>query len=229
MERLLQQDSQFQQAFEDTIRTNVQKEVNRILTRMHPRLSAVVAPALAPLIWWSVKSRRADFDRIDIKGEDRFTLFMAEHLDATWMVCPNVVVALGSQIVAQLDHLIIGPAGLYVVDTVSKSAMRACGDAWQHQTRTDWGTMGSPTTHTKGLVRTLQHWMAQAQLVSLQEAVMGVVVLLGSSRLRVADLPMSVVDGPSALTHWLMETDAQRAVVLSTRMVEDCLQRLQIW
>jgi hypothetical protein len=42
------------------------------------------------------------------------------------------------------------------------------------------------------------------------------------------DLPMSVVDGPSALTHWLMENDAQRAV-LSARMVEECLQRLQIW
>jgi hypothetical protein len=88
--------------------------------------------------------------------------------------------------------------------------------------------MDSPTTHTRGLVQTLQHWMAQAQLVSLQEAVTGVVVLLGSSRLRVMDLPMSVVDGPSALTHWLMENDAQRAV-LSARMVEECLQRLQIW
>jgi hypothetical protein len=97
MARLLQQDSQFQQAFEATIRTNAQKEVNRILTRVHPRLPAVVAPALAPLIQWSVKSRRADFDRINIKGEDRFTLFMAEHLDATGTVCPNVVVALGSQ------------------------------------------------------------------------------------------------------------------------------------
>ena len=71
--------------------------------------------------------------------------------------------------------------------------------------------MDSATTHIGHLMRTLQHWMAQAQLASPPEAVTGIVVILGSSRLRVTNLPMPVGDGPSALADWQAETDPQRA------------------
>lgn len=228
MARVLHQDAQARQGFEAAIRTKTQQEVDQVVARAQPRMPSMLEPLLTPLIRWSVKNRQAGFDRTGSRGEGQLALALRIRLNGAWIVCPNVVVPLGPQRFAQLDHLIIGPAGLYVIEVKTwKSAVRARGDAWQRKSGTGWVAVGSPTKQNAGHVQKLRHWIVQSHLASLEPAVLGAVVVLDSPWLRVTNPPMPVFDRPSALTRWLVETDKNRAA-LPQDAVDDLLRALRI-
>ncbi len=228
MARILHQDAQVRRGFEAAIRTKTQQEVDQVVARAQPRMPSMLEPLLTPLVRWSVRSRQAGFDRTGSRGEGQLALALRIRLGAAWTVCPNVVVPLEPQTFAQLDHLIIGPAGLYVIEVKTwKSAIRARGAAWQRKSGTGWIAVGSPTKQNAVHVQKLRHWIVQSHLDSLEPAVIGAVVVLDSPWLRVTNPPMPVFDRPSALPRWLVEMDGQRQA-LPPGKVEKLLQRLQI-
>jgi hypothetical protein len=228
MARILHQDAQVRKDFEAAIRKKTQQQIDQVVMRAQPRIPSVLQPLLTPLVRWSARSRQAGFEHTGSRGEGQLALALRMRLGGAWTLCPNVVLSLGPQAFAQLDHLIIGPAGLYVIEVKTwQSAIRARGDAWQRKSGTGWVAVSSPTKQNAEHVEKLRHWIVQTQFGSLQTSVMGAVVVLDSPWLRVTNSSMPVFDRPSALARWLVETDKQRPI-LPPNKADQLVQRLRI-
>jgi len=174
--------------FETAITNKVAQAEAEHEAAIRDRMPGFLRPVMLPLVAWVRRRRRAAWSRRGQAGEAAVTDSLRT-LGAGWVVVPDVVVPV-SERGMQLDHLVIGPNGLYVVEVKTwRQPARVWGDTWQIREGPQWRTVESPTRQNTWHVRQLKRWLQVNGLPEWAERVEGLVVVLETPRLQIKKPP----------------------------------------
>lgn len=226
MANILRQSADIHHAFQKIVQCKDHAE-------RHPlRYSALVPaprwtpPFLRPLVARTRDRRHATNPANESNGESRLTQLLEHPLPPTWIIIPDVVLRLSATDFAQLDHLIIGEGGIYVVAIKTWQAVVVVqGSTWLRKFKGQWDPVShNPTHQNLAHMRRLQEWCTTMGLSALVSRIVPAIMLFDVAWLKVNDSPMPIFAESHDLVQWLKLTDASQPP-LSTA-IRDRLIRL---
>lgn len=157
-----------------------------------------------------------------LKGERGEALVLQALLHALpdqWTVFHNVVIEPQPGVFAQIDLLVIGSSGLFLIETKAwRGSYIVAHDRWQRRAGQRWMAIDSPTAQVQRQARLLRDWLAQHRLLILPQPIDGwvcpFVIFTHAQWLRVSACSVAVFADVHELVRELL---AQPADVLTTR------------
>lgn len=142
-------------------------------------------------------------------GEGTVFLSALLSLPDSWVMFHDVFLQLNPKQFAQIDHVLIGPSGIFIVETKAwQGAFLGNRDQWQRKDdRNQWVKCSSPTTQNLRHAKLFRQWLAPLlpfpQPASPELWVVPVVVMTRTRWLRTHDCSMTVCWGVSQLMEYL--------------------------
>lgn len=216
------QDLEVQKAFREAIRRKVELERLAMNQRVDDNLPRLLAWIAKPIVNRDFRATRAKWDAQGAGGEGTVSGALSWWLSRTYNMFDDVVLEVRPGEFIQLDHIVICPAGVFVLETKTWSGSVICNHRgcrmWQgrHLVRLD----GNPVLQNERHIRLLHEWMrtAVAELRIDRENLYPIVVFKKLEKLRVEDdCGMPVVEGGIAVTQ---EIHRHHDVVLTLEQIE---------
>lgn len=216
------QDLEVQKAFREAIRRKVELERLAMNQRVDDNLPRLLAWIAKPIVNRDFRARRAKWDAQGAGGEGTVSGALSWWLSRTYNMFDDVVLEVRPGEFIQLDHIVICPAGVFVLETKTWSGSVICNHRgcrmWQgrHLVRLD----GNPVLQNERHIRLLHEWMRTAvpELRIDRENLYPIVVFKKLEKLRVEDdCGMPVVEGGIAVTQ---EIHRHHDVVLTLEQIE---------
>jgi hypothetical protein len=216
------QDLEVQKAFREAIRHKVELErlaMNQGVDDNLPRLLAWIAK---PIVNMDFRATRAKWNTQGAEGEGTVSGALSWWLSKTYNVFDDVVLEVHPGEFIQLDHIVICPAGVFVLETKTWSGSIICNHRgcrmWQgrHLVQLD----GNPVSQNERHIRSLHEWMRTAvpELRLDRGHLYPIVVFKKLEKLKVEDdCGMPVVEGGIAATQ---EIHRHQDVVLTLEQIE---------
>jgi roadblock/LC7 domain-containing protein len=144
----------------------------------HPVLGAVFEPVVRFRLW----NEDLDSDVKGIDGESAVSRAL-RRLPASWCCIDNVVLSAEADGYAQVDHVAVGPSGVYAIETKNWSgALHGSRDVWRRkQGGGGWKKVGSPTAQSGRHARRIEDHL---RAYGLEVPVIPVVVFVAADWLR---------------------------------------------
>jgi len=148
-------------------------------------------------------------------------------LPDSWVMFHDVFLQPQPQQFAQIDHVLIGPPGLFIVETKAwQGVFFGKRDQWQRKDAADrWVKCSSPTAQNLRHAQLFRQWLTpllpSPASASLEQWVLPVVVMTRTRWLRTQDCSMPVCWGVSQLMEYLA-SHSQRC--LTSAQVEQLAQ-----
>lgn len=216
------QDLEVKQAFREEIRRKVERERQEVNQRVDENLPRLLAWIAKPIANMDFKVTRAKWNAQGAGGEGTVSDALSFWLSRVYNVFDDVVLEVRPGEFIQLDHVVICPAGVFVLETKTWSGSVICSHhgcrMWQgrHLVRLD----GNPVMQNERHVRLLHEWMRMAvpELHIDPKHLYPIVVFKKLDKLTVEnDCDMPVVEGGIAATQ---EIHRQHDVVLTSEQIE---------
>lgn len=138
-----------------------------------------------------------------------------------------MVIQTGSTEFAQIDHLVLGPGGLFLVETKTwQGALLVKGDDWLRKSGRAWKRVQSPTRQHQRHKDVLLKWLKGKGFPVAEEMVHAVVLIRGASWLKVEDATMPIFEGTFSLA-WHIRHSGKRSPGLSQDLALTIAQSLQ--
>src|SRR5262245_14872605 len=154
MARHLYQLAAVQAAFAARIQQKVQDRRDQSLNRAEE--VPLLGWLLAPLTGIAFDLREGRNVRRGERGEETVLGSLLRRLPDTWVVFHSVVVEPRPNDFAQIDLLLIGPAGIFVVEAKAwRGSYKAYRDAWHQREGNTWAPVSSPTEQVQRQARKL--------------------------------------------------------------------------
>jgi hypothetical protein len=220
MARQLYQLADIQQKFATRIQQKVQER--RDATQGRAGDVPLLGWLLAPLAGVAFDLRERRNVRGGERGEETVLSMLLRKLPDTWLVFHSVVVEPRPNDFAQIDLLLIGPAGMFLVETKAwRGSYKAYRDTWHQREGNGWAPVNSPTEQVQRQARKLGQWIGQhRQLIMPQPFthwIRSAVIFTQAQWLRVSACSVEVFDGIRPLISFLND---QPAGVLTATQVE---------
>lgn len=207
--RLLKQDPVLRREFKERINKKVQNKKEQMKREMDEELPAVAAWVAKPLAGLF-------FDRINAKNMEKgdageFNVFLQAkmRLSDEWFVFNDVVVEPEPGRLTQIDHIIIGPPGLFIIETKAwKGSYSAYKDNWKYRNGTEWiKCKSSPTKQNTYHVKAIAEWLKGTKILSIdapaEKWIVPIVVFTRAQWLKTTDCSMPVFNGISEFIAYL--------------------------
>jgi len=216
------QDLEVQKAFREAIRRKVELERLAMNQRVDDNLPRLLAWIAKPIVNMDFRATRSKWDAQGAGGEGTVSDALSFWLSKAYNVFDDVVLEVRSGEFIQLDHLVICPAGVFVLETKTWSGSIICNHRgcrmWQgkHLVQLD----GNPVLQNERHIRLLHEWMRATvpELRMDRENLYPIVVFKKLEKLRVEDdCGMPVVEGGIAATQ---EIHRHHDVVLTLEQIE---------
>ena len=216
------QDLEVKQAFREAIRRKVELERQAMNQRVDDNLPRLLAWIAKPIVNMDFRATRAKWNAQGAEGEGTVSGALSWWLSRTYNVFDDVVLEVRPGGFIQLDHIVICPAGVFVLETKTWSGSVICSHRgcrmWQgrHLVRLD----GNPVLQNERHIQLLHEWMRTAvpELRIDRENLYPIVVFKKLEKLRVEDdCGMPVVEGGIAATQ---EIHRHHDVVLTLEQIE---------
>jgi hypothetical protein len=216
------QDLEVQKAFREAIRRKVELERMAMNQRVDDNLPRLLAWIAKPIVNREFRATRANWNEQGAEGEGAVSGALSWWLSKTYNFFDDVVLEVRPGEFIQLDHIVICPAGVFILETKTWSGSIICNRRgcrmWQgrHLVRLD----GNPVLQNERHVRLLHEWMRTAvpELRMDRENLHPIVVFKKLEKLRVEDdCGMPVVEGGIAATREIHE---YHDVVLTLEQIE---------
>jgi hypothetical protein len=220
--RYWSQDLEVQKAFREAIRRKVELERQAVNQRVDDNLPRLLAWIAKPIANRDFRATRAKLDEQGVEGEGTVSGALSWWLSKAYNVFDDVVVEVRPGEFIQLDHIVICPAGVFVLETKTWSGSIICNHRgcrmWQgrHLVQLD----GNPVLQNERHIRLLHEWMRTAvpELHMDREHLYPIVVFKKLEKLKVEDdCGMPVVEGGIAATQ---EIHRHHDVVLTLEQIE---------
>lgn len=195
MATLVRQDPEFKREFYRVIEEKARQEradtVDGIRAA-HPILGTVLSPLARFMLW----NEDLNKDLKGINGETAISRAL-RRLPAAWYYLNNVVLQSGFQEYAQIDHVAVGPTGVYAVETKNWSgALQGNRDVWRRKQGGGWKKVGSPSTQSKWHADRIHGHLAA---YGVEVPVIPVVVFVNADWVRWTDCTGLIFDGAGAM------------------------------
>jgi hypothetical protein len=216
------QDVEVQKAFREAIRRKVELERQAMNQRVDDNLPRLLAWIAKPLVNMDFRATRAKWNAQGAGGEGTVSDALSFWLSKAYNVFDDVVLEVRPGEFIQLDHIVICPAGVFVLETKTWSGSVICSNRgcrmWQgrHLVQLD----GNPISQNERHIRLLYEWMRTAvpEVRVDPRHLYPIVVFKKLEKLRVEhDCGMPVVEGGIAATQ---EIHRHHDAVLTLELIE---------
>ncbi len=207
MARQFSQRSAIQDAFAARIRAKVHDQ--RTQAQAQSGNIPLLGWLLKPLAGFAFDMREGGKTRRGAQGEETVCAALLRALPKAWVVFPNVVVEPQPDRFAQIDLLIVGTAGIFLVETKAwRGSYQGHRDVWQQRTGQTWTPVCSPTAQVQRQARMLVWWLEQQHArgvpPAIQRGMVPLVVFTQAHWLRVTACAVEVCDGVRPLIDHIM-------------------------
>ncbi|MBC7343684.1 MAG: NERD domain-containing protein [Clostridia bacterium] len=220
--RTLRQNREIKKLFRAKIRAKIEREKQEMRTRIDEEVPSWIRWALKPLAELSFDAARAKDASRGEGGEDAAAVRLWLFLSRDWVLVNDVVLEPEPDEFAQIDHVLVGPPGIYLVETKAwEGALMGNRDRWKRKQGSSWVPCESPTRQNLRHKRLFLKWLAGTRLDlpgHPEEYVTPVVLFTRARWLKTKECSMPVFDSGAALAFWLRRQGRDR--VLSPEQVE---------
>jgi hypothetical protein len=135
----MRQDRELPSIFQERIRAKRARDRQRIQAGLNEDLPSWIRWALKPAVGVTRELRAARDSLKGALGQGRASLSFWLALSADWVLMNDVVLEPRPDVFIQLDHVLIGPPGAYLVETKAwRGAFLAVKDIWRRKQGNRW-------------------------------------------------------------------------------------------
>ena len=161
--RRMRQESGNKERFRQLIREKVAREKEDMKARIDDEMPSWAAWALKPVASFMFDRSSARDNARGEAGEDSAFLNLWLLLPKAWIIINDAVLEPKPGEYIQLDHIAIGPPGVFLVETKAwDGAFVAHKDNWRRKQGNRWVSCSSPTRQSLRHQRLFTHWIRQA-------------------------------------------------------------------
>lgn len=206
MARQRYQLSDVQEAFAARIRHKIRERRERAQDRADD--IPLLGWLLRPLRGMAFDARESQHMQRGERGENAVLGVLLRWLPDSWYVFHNVVVEPRPEDFAQIDLLLVGPAGVFLIETKAwRGSYKGYYDTWQQREGQNWVTVASPTAQVQRQARMLATWLDQQRSLALPATtarfITPLVVFTQPRWLRVYQCSVEVFEGVRPLIQFL--------------------------
>jgi hypothetical protein len=209
MARVLQQREEYKNKFYEWLKQKKKTEKEKVMQRVEDHVPSLLSWAIKPIVgvahdWNQLKK--------EVKGTvgEKGVHFVAKwKLSDEWVIINDAVLFLTEEKFAQNDHVIIGPPGVFIVETKNwEGAYLAHGDDWKQKQNGRWSKVSSPTKQNTRHAKIFVEWIKKHHelgqvFLQPEKIVIPVVVFTNASWLKVNQPTIPVFDGISTMISYL--------------------------
>jgi hypothetical protein len=218
----MRQNPEIKKLFRERIRAKVEREKDAMRARIDEEIPSWIRWALKPLAELSFDAQRKRDASRGEGGEDAAAMRFWLLLSRDWILINDVVLEPEPEEFVQIDHVLVGPPGIYLVETKAwEGALLGYRDRWKRKQGNSWVPCESPTRQNARHARLFPKWLKAARipLSSPPEALVFPVVLFTRCRwLKAEQCSVPVFDSGTALALWLRRQGKNR--MLSPEQVD---------
>lgn len=143
---MLHHDNQTKDLFRAKIREKVEREKLKMDKRIDDTLPSWLRWMVWPLAEWRFDADRARDEARGRGGERNASVYFWLPLPSTWTVINDVVLEPEPEEFVQIDHVLVGPPGVFLVETKAwEGAFLGYKDTWKQKDGNKWVRCESPT------------------------------------------------------------------------------------
>jgi len=213
--RVKRQSDEIRRLFRERIREKVAREKEQFKREIDQEVPSWLAWALKPLASLVFETDRLHDEAAGRAGERGAALSFWLLLPPSWVVMHDVVLEAEPGEFIQVDHLLIGPGGVYLVETKRWEGAFLCrNDRWKRKEGDRWVACKSPTAQNLRHARLFKKWLDSSfsEKVPAGDWVHPIVLLVGASWLRVDGSSMPVFDSGPALAWYIRKQSGEKAL-----------------
>lgn len=228
MARQLYQLADVQATFAARIKEKVEGRRDQALDRAEA--VPLLGWLLAPLTGIAFDLREGRNVRRGERGEETVLGTLLRKLPDTWSVFHSVVVEPRPDDFAQIDLLLISPAGMFLVEAKAwRGSYKAYRDTWHQREGNTWAPVNSPTEQVQRQARKLGHWLGQYRQVIVPQPftswIRPAVIFTQAQWLHASACSVEVFDGIRPLITFLNDQPASILTALQVEQLCDLIVR----
>ena len=222
MARIVKQDDDLRQEFLKRIQAKVAADKEAMKDRVDEHVPSLIAKVLKPIFGVAFDFGRGMDKFKGNTGEGIVSYKLKSVLSDDWILMNDVIVEPEPEVFAQTDHVLIGPPGIFIIETKAwEGAFTGFKDKWKRKEGNKWLACSSPTIQNYRHVKLIRKWLDGTGLVKVdmpaKEWVHAAAVFTNVAWLKTDGCCMPIFDGVSKLVSYLKE---QRERKLSTSQIE---------
>lgn len=222
MARIIDQNPDLKQEFQRRINEKIRLEKERTLGTKPAEDAGLFG--WVTRTWADIKFE-AEQHRKEEKGswgELQVSQLLKRSLPDSWVLMNDVIVEPGPDKFAQNDHILIGPAGVFVIETKAwDGSFTAYKDHWKRRVGKDWVMCDSPTRQNARHAKLIGSWLLGTGLVKIvrpqEQWITPLVVFTQAKWLGVKECSHLVFQGANGLVKHLQ---SQTQSILSPAEIE---------
>lgn len=221
--RIMRQKKEIKELFRQKIKEKVAREKEKMKNRIDEELPSWIAWALKPIAGASFDLQRRRDDKCGEAGEDKAALGFWLLLPKEWVLINDVVLEPEPDEFIQVDHVLIGPPGIYLIETKAwNGAFSGYKDKWKSKQGNSWVSCKSPTRQNQRHEKLFKKWLVNNVETSLHDGieklVFPIVLFTRAKWLKVQECCMPVFESGLALS-WHLRRQT-RNVILRQDQIE---------
>jgi len=210
MARIVKQDDNLKNEFLKRIKAKVVAEKEAMRDRVDEQVPSLVAKVLKPVFGVAFDIGRGMDKFKGNTGEGIVSAKLKFGLSDDWVLMNDVIVEPEPEVFAQTDHILIGSAGLFIIETKAwQGSFTGFKDKWKRREGNKWVDCDSPTKQNYRHVKLIRKWLDGTGLVKVElpakEWIHAAVIFTNSSWLKTDGCCMPVFEGTSKFISYLKE------------------------
>jgi hypothetical protein len=205
--RIMRQNKEIKELFREKIREKVAREKDAMRHRIDEETPSWISWALKPVagIAFDWKHQR-DSDRGE-SGESQALLNFWLFLSKDWILINDVVLEPEPEEFIQVDHILIGPPGIYLIETKAwDGAFLGFRDNWKRKEGSGWVRCESPTRQNQRHRRLLKKWLQDNTDIPdplIEQSLFPIVLFTRAKWLKANECSMPVFESGLALSLYI--------------------------
>jgi hypothetical protein len=198
--RIAEQDDNLRKEFLKRIQAKVQNKKDLMHKKADEELPSFLSKVLKPVLGVAFDYYRGIEKLKGNVGETNVSVKLRLGLPGDWVLMNDVIVEPAPDVFAQTDHILIGPPGLFVIETKAwQGAFTGFNDKWKRREGNKWVHCESPTAQNLRHVILIKKWIEKTGLVKVDrhhnEWIKAAVVFTQAQWLKTDGCCMPVFDG----------------------------------
>ncbi|MEM3434303.1 MAG: nuclease-related domain-containing protein [Candidatus Methanomethyliaceae archaeon] len=200
--KIIHQPESAKELFRQKIKEKVAREKEAVNAKLDEELPSWLAWVLKSPLGFVFDVQRGRDNLVGRIGEARASWNFWLTLPSDWILINDVVLEPQRDEFIQVDHVLIGTAGVYLIETKAwEGAFLGRKDVWKRKSGATWVRCESPTRQNQSHWDLFGRWAKETVKISLdsKEWLFPIVLFTRASWLRAENCSMPVYNDPSAL------------------------------
>ena len=201
------QNEKIKKLFYEMVEQKIKERKQKMLDNVDESLPKILAVLAKPVVKIQFEMNRSEQESQGAGGEETISNTLWFWLPGNYRYFDNVVFEPEKDKFIQLDHIVIAPQGIFIVETKTwDGVIFAADNAWRLKQGKNWVKIENPVKQNERHARLFKKWLKDnfPDKDFLQNAIYPVVVLKKTSWFKAhASVKMPVVMGGLELVHYI--------------------------